>query len=110
MAAITAARRRRTQAERRAGTRALLLEATVECLAERGYAGTTTTEVARRAGLSRGAQLHHFGTKTDLVTAAVEHLHQVLLGSSAAGWPPSPRVPAPWRRPSTSSGTSTPRR
>jgi AcrR family transcriptional regulator len=76
--AVTAPRRR-TQAERRAGTRTRLLEATVECLAERGYAGTTTTEVARRAGLSRGAQLHHFGTKTDLVTAAMEHLHQRLL-------------------------------
>jgi AcrR family transcriptional regulator len=71
--------RRRTQAERRSSTRTRLLEATVECLAERGYAGTTTIEVSRRAGLSRGAQLHHFGTKTDLVTAAMEHLHGRLL-------------------------------
>src|SRR5437588_5411102 len=70
---------RRTQAERRATTRARLLEATVDCLAELGYARTTTTEVAARAGLSRGAQLHHFGTKADLVTAAVEHLHAELI-------------------------------
>jgi AcrR family transcriptional regulator len=70
---------RRTQAERRAATRGRLLEATVECLAERGYPGTTTIEVARRAGLSRGAQLHHFGTKAELVTAAIEHLHGRLL-------------------------------
>jgi AcrR family transcriptional regulator len=77
MAAI--APRRRTQAERRATTRAQLLEATVDCLAELGYARTTTTEVAVRAGLSRGAQLHHFGTKAELVTAAVEHLHVRLL-------------------------------
>jgi AcrR family transcriptional regulator len=88
---VSTAPRRRTQAERRAGTRARLLEATVECLAERGYAGTTTTEVARRAGLSRGAQLHHFGTKTDLVTNAMEHLHQVLLDEfrrAMASFPP----------------------
>ena len=51
-----------------------LLEATVDCLAEAGYAGTTTTEVVRRAGVSRGAQLHHFPTKNELVVAATEHV------------------------------------
>ena len=65
---------RRTQAERRAETRGRLLDATLECLAELGYTGTTTTEVVRRAGLSRGAQVHHFPTKAELVVAAVEHL------------------------------------
>ncbi|MFB9902965.1 TetR/AcrR family transcriptional regulator [Allokutzneria oryzae] len=48
--------------------------ATVECLVERGWAGTTTTLVAERAGVSRGAQLHHFPTRAELVTAAVEHV------------------------------------
>ena len=66
--------RRRTQAERSAATRAQLLDATIECLFEVGYAGTTTTEIADRAGVSRGAQLHHFPTKAELVAAAVEHL------------------------------------
>lgn len=65
---------RRTQAERSAHTRTLLLDATVASLVERGYAGTSTTEVARRAGVSRGAQTHHFPTKSDLVVAAVEHV------------------------------------
>ncbi len=51
-----------------------LLEATVELLNERGFAGTSTTLVSERAGVSRGAQLHHFPTKNDLVFAAVEHL------------------------------------
>jgi AcrR family transcriptional regulator len=51
-----------------------LLEATVDCLVEHGWAGTTTTLVSQRAGVSRGAQLHHFPTKVDLVIAAVEHL------------------------------------
>ncbi len=54
--------------------RARLLEATVELLVERGFAGTSTTLVSDRAGVSRGAQLHHFPTKNDLVVAAVEHL------------------------------------
>src|SRR5262245_49359115 len=65
---------RRTQAERSASTRTRLLDATLECLCDLGYARTTTPEIARRAGLSRGAQLHHFPTKAELVTSAVEHL------------------------------------
>jgi len=51
-----------------------LLEATLECLAERGYANTTTTEVTHRAGVSRGAMLHHYPEKAALVTAAVAYL------------------------------------
>lgn len=72
--AVLADRPRRTQAERRASTRGRLLDATIECLGDLGYAHTTTPEIARRAGLSRGAQLHHFPTKAELVIAAVEHL------------------------------------
>lgn len=54
-----------------------LLEATVDCLVELGWAGTTTTVVSQRAGVSRGAQLHHFPSKQDLVVAAVDHLTQL---------------------------------
>lgn len=50
------------------------MEATVECLVERGWAGTTTVLVAERAGVSRGAQLHHFRTRGELVAAAVEYV------------------------------------
>jgi AcrR family transcriptional regulator len=74
--ATVVASQRRTQAERTASTRALLLDATVECLAELGYAGTTTTEVSRRAGVSRGAQLHHFPTRNELLASAVDHVFQ----------------------------------
>jgi AcrR family transcriptional regulator len=68
------ARVRRTQAERTATTRGALLDATVDCLIERGYRRVTTTEVAHRAGVSAGALLHHFPTKADLLCAAVGHL------------------------------------
>ena len=61
---------------RAVATRRLLLDTTVACLAELGYAGTTGPAVAERAGLSRGAQLHHFGTRDQMVVAAVEHLAQ----------------------------------
>jgi AcrR family transcriptional regulator len=65
---------RRSNVERSAATQIRLLDATIECLIERGWAGTSTTEIVRRAGVSRGAQVHHFPTKEDLVLAAVEHL------------------------------------
>lgn len=68
--------RRRTQAERTARTRAALLEATIACLIETGYAGTTTKDIAARAGVTRGAQAHHFTSKADLVTEAVRFLTQ----------------------------------
>jgi AcrR family transcriptional regulator len=64
----------RTQQERREDTRARLLTATIECLVEHGYAGTTTQRVQDRAGLSRGALLHHFATKEALLVAAVSHV------------------------------------
>jgi AcrR family transcriptional regulator len=55
-------------------TRERLLATAVDCLAELGWAGTTMTVVAERAGVSRGSAQYHFGTREELVTAAVEHL------------------------------------
>lgn len=65
---------RQRQADRSRETRRKLMVATVDCLVERGWAGTTTTLVAQRAGVSRGAQLHHFRTRGELVAAAVEYV------------------------------------
>lgn len=76
MAEVGERRIRRTQAERSAAMRARLLDATIECLVTYGYAGTTTPRVAERAGVTRGAQIHHFRSKEDLVVAAIEHLAQ----------------------------------
>ena len=82
------------QEERTRVMRARLLDATVDCLVERGFAGTSTTLVSERAGVSRGAQLHHFPTKNDLVVAAVEHLTEkrgAELAAAAASLPEGPR-------------------
>jgi len=88
--ASTSERGRVPQEERTRAMRQRLLDATVECLTERGWSGTSTTLVSERAGVSRGAQLHHFPTKSALVLAAVEHLSEVRtaeLRASAAGLP-----------------------
>ena len=70
--------RRRTQEERSTDTRRRILDAALACLAEHGYAGTTTLAVAARPRVSRGAQLHHFPTRSSLVSAAVQHLYRLL--------------------------------
>lgn len=76
MATVHALKRRRTQEERSRATQALLLDATLACLEDLGYAGTSAVEVAKRAGVSRGAQLHHFPTKAALVAEAVRYLFE----------------------------------
>jgi AcrR family transcriptional regulator len=81
---------RTPQQERSRATQQRLLEATVDCLIERGWSGTTTTLVAEKAGVSRGAQLHHYPTKAALVLAAVEHLaarRAAEIRAEAAGLP-----------------------
>jgi AcrR family transcriptional regulator len=69
---------RLTQDEKTAETRRRLLDAAIACLVERGYANTTTSEIAERAGLSRGAQLYHFPKKEELLTSAVEHMCELM--------------------------------
>lgn len=64
---------RRTQAERRAATRLALLDATIEVLVVDGWAGLTTRSVAHRAGVSAGAQHHHFPTRGELAIEALRH-------------------------------------
>ena len=79
---------RRTQEERRTTTRRGLLDAAIECLVDAGYAGLTTTEVCRRAGVSQGALFKHFATKAELVAATAEHLFANLVDTFRAGLPP----------------------
>jgi AcrR family transcriptional regulator len=71
-----AAARRRTQAERSEETRTRILKAAANLIRKRGYARFRTAEVAKEAGLSRGAQLHHFPTKDSLVVATLEYVFE----------------------------------
>ncbi|WP_026423620.1 TetR/AcrR family transcriptional regulator [Actinokineospora inagensis] len=86
-----AVRTHRTQRERSEQTREALLDATIGCLVELGHARTTVQEICARAGVSRGAQQHHFTTKAELMTAALEHLFARLtrqLRDAATDLPP----------------------
>lgn len=67
------------QAQKSAMTRDRILDAAISCFIELGYTNVTTAKVASAAGVSRGAMLHHFPSKTELIQAAVEYLHVKLL-------------------------------
>lgn len=67
---------RRTQAERSDAMRKRILDATIQCLAMDGYAGTTISRIIETAKVSRGAPIHHFPTKNAMIIAAAEQLVQ----------------------------------
>ena len=74
------------QAQRSADTRRRLCQAALDVLCEVGYESLTTPLIAARAGVSRGAQTHHFATKADLLVAAFEHLLQTWEDARQAGF------------------------
>jgi len=55
-------------------TRKSILDATVRCFVEIGYHRTTTTEISRRADVTRGAVQYYFPTTPDVLRASIEHL------------------------------------
>ncbi|WP_216894261.1 TetR/AcrR family transcriptional regulator [Nocardia alni] len=68
--------------DRSRATRQRLLEATIDTLAETGWAAATVSVVAERAGVSRGATQHHFPTREDLITAALEYMFDSRMAQS----------------------------
>ena len=67
------------QAEKSAMTRSAILEATIQCLLELGYANTTTALIANYAGVSRGAMMHHFPSRISVMRAVIDYLHVLRL-------------------------------
>jgi AcrR family transcriptional regulator len=62
------------QAEKSHLTRTQILEATMQCLVNIGYAQTTTEKIAKQAGVSRGAMTHHFKSRFDVLAAAAQYI------------------------------------
>jgi AcrR family transcriptional regulator len=64
------------QARKSAATRDQIISAAIRCIVESSYSKATTMKIAESAGLSRGATLHHFPSKMDIIRAAVDYLHE----------------------------------
>ena len=71
------------QAEKSDRTRRATLDAAIECFVEIGYAGSSTKIIAERAGITRGAMLHHFPIKRDLMNAVVAYINEKRIESFA---------------------------
>lgn len=65
-------RRRRSQAERSAGTRRKVIQAVIQCIAEEGLSNASAARIAERAGVTWGAIAHQFGDKESLLLAVIE--------------------------------------
>jgi AcrR family transcriptional regulator len=76
--------RSRTQEERSRDMRALLVEATLDCLQAEGYHGASLSVILTHAGVSRGAWAHHFSSKQDLIAAAAETMMADAAGAARA--------------------------
>lgn len=63
------------QARKSAATRNQIISAAIRCIVELSYAKTTMMKISEKAGLSRGATLHHFPSKMDIIRAVVQYLH-----------------------------------
>lgn len=70
------ARPRRTQAERTQSTQRKLIDGAIDLLKKKRYASFRTAEVAEHAGVSKGAQTHHFPSKDMLVLQALEEVYR----------------------------------
>lgn len=97
------AKKRRSNAERRAATRSAVLDATVTAIVRYGYRGATSERIAHLSGLTRGAQKHHWANKAEMVAEALLYLHdKMMVGTvaeleQAAGQGVGPVLEALWR-------------
>jgi len=84
-----------TQAERSAATQTALVGAARRLWGQRGYATVSTPEIARAAGVTRGAMYHQYADKTQLFLAVIEAVEADVieqLGVTVAG--AAPKTPA----------------
>jgi len=83
----------RAATEKRARTRRIVLRAAVDCIAEKGVAGATAAEIARRCGLSWGVIQYHFGDRLGLFLALLESSTESLARAFADLESTHPRLP-----------------
>jgi AcrR family transcriptional regulator len=96
--AVKPASSERAPTEKRARTRRVVLRAAYACIAEKGVAGATAAEIARRCGLSWGVIQYHFGDRMGLLIAmlesGIESLSRLLADLESTHSLPSDRVRA----------------
>lgn len=92
-------RRRRTQAERRAETRAAVLESACRLFGSKGYTDTSLDEIAAGSGLTIRPIYHYFGNKVQLFAAVNDVMEERIVASLQANAADAPKDPvlSAWR-------------
>ena len=67
--------------ERADRTRALVIDETIRCIHEEGFAAASTRHIIDRAGVSWGVIQYHFGDRDGLLTAVLEHSAATLVAA-----------------------------
>jgi AcrR family transcriptional regulator len=95
-------RPRRTQAERSAESRRKLVQAAIDCICDYGFVESTVARISMRAGLTRGAVQHHFGTREELLLAVLDdfgtQMVRMAAQPSVRGLPLEERIQTLFRR------------
>jgi AcrR family transcriptional regulator len=86
MAALRLAQREEAgwQSTKSEWTRTHILSATIRCYAKLGFSKTSTRDIALEANVSRGALVHHFPNRHNLVRASIDYLHRQRLADFSA--------------------------
>ena len=87
-------RRSKTQAERRDEAERSIVEATIELMSQKGFAGFSLSEVGEKAGYSRALPAHYFGAKENLLLAVAKHIVNQFRNYSERGVPTGRGLPA----------------
>ena len=69
------------QARKSEATQRLVIDTTIRCLAKYGYHETSYIRISEESGMSRGAMRHHFPSRTDVMRATIEYLHEKRLSA-----------------------------
>jgi len=69
------------QVRKSQATQMAIIETTIRCLVKYGYHDTTYIRISEESGISRGAMRHHFPSRTDVMKATIEHLHEKRLAA-----------------------------
>lgn len=64
------------QAQKSEKTRSTIMDAVIRCYIKYGYTNTIVTNIAQEAGVSRGAMMHHFDDRLDIIRSSVKYLEE----------------------------------
>jgi AcrR family transcriptional regulator len=67
-----------------------IVQAGMECFAEKGYEGASTNEIVKRAGISKGILFHYFGNKKNFYLYILNKVMETMVEKICTGYRDAP--------------------